>query len=126
VLSKAGEFYKLNQLTIKEMKKITFAVMAIFLSLTFYPGQLSAATTKEITPASVVITNPADAAKVKTLELRLTEIKDMDKSDLKAAEKRELRKEVRSIKKQISELGGGVYISVGAIIIILLLLIILL
>jgi ferredoxin-fold anticodon binding domain-containing protein len=126
VLSKAGEFYKLNQLTIKEMKKITFAVMAIFLSLTFYPGQSSAATTKEITPASVVITNPADAAKVKTLELRLTEIKDMDKSDLKAAEKRELRKEVRSIKKQISELGGGVYISVGAIIIILLLLIILL
>jgi ferredoxin-fold anticodon binding domain-containing protein len=126
VLSKAGEFYKLNQLTIKEMKKITFAVMAIFLSLTFYPGQLSAATTKEITPASVVITNPADAAKVKTLELRLTEIKDMDKSDLKSAEKRELRKEVRSIKKQISELGGGVYISVGAIIIILLLLIILL
>jgi hypothetical protein len=126
VLSKAGEFYKLNQLTIKEMKKITFAVMAIFLSLTFYPGQSSAATTKEVNPTSVVIINPADAAKVKTLELRLTEIKDMDKSDLKAAEKRELRKEVRSIKKQISELGGGVYISVGAIIIILLLLIILL
>lgn len=108
------------------MKKITFAVMAIFLSLTFYPGQSSAATTKEVNPTSVVIINPADAAKVKTLELRLTEIKDMDKSDLKAAEKRELRKEVRSIKKQISELGGGVYISVGAIIIILLLLIILL
>ena len=50
----------------------------------------------------------------------------MDKTALKSAEKRELRKEVRSIKKEISNLGGGVYISVGAIIIILLLLIILL
>lgn len=100
--------------------------MAIFLSLTFYPGNSVASTKKPASPSSVVITNPADEAKVKTLELRLTEIKDMDISALNSAEKRELRKEVRSIKKQISELGGGVYISVGAIIIILLLVIILL
>jgi len=108
------------------MKKITFVVMAIFLSLTFYPGQSIAATSKKDKPATEVAINPADAAKVKVLEVRLNEINDMDKSDLKSAEKRELRKEVRSIKKQMSELGGGVYISVGAIIIILLLLIILL
>lgn len=108
------------------MKKITFVVMAIFLSLTFYPGQSTAETIKKNKPATEVVLNPADAAKVKALEVRLNEINDMDKSDLKAAEKRELRKEVRSIKKQVSEIGGGVYISVGAIIIILLLVIILL
>jgi hypothetical protein len=108
------------------MKKITFVVMAIFLSLTFYPGQSSAATSKNADKVTAVVVNPADQAKVKVLELRLDEINKMDKSDLKSAEKRELRKEVRSIKKQMSDLGSGVYISVGAIIIILLLLIILL
>jgi len=100
--------------------------MAMFLSLTFYSGQSTAATIKNDVPATEVVLNPVDAAKVKVLELRLNEINEMDKSDLKSAEKRELRKEVRSIKKQVSELGGGVYISVGAIIIIILLLIILL
>jgi hypothetical protein len=105
------------------MKKLTFCVMAIILSLTFYPLQSNAANPKT-KPATAVVSNPADAAKVKALELRLNEIYVMDKTDLKFAEKRELRKEVRSIKTQISELGGGVYISVGAIIIILLLLII--
>jgi hypothetical protein len=108
------------------MKKITFVVMAIFLSLTFYPGQSNATTTKKDAPATAVVLNPVDAAKVKVLELRLVEIKELDKTNMKSAEKRELRKEVRSIKKQVSELGGGVYISVGAIILILLLLIILL
>jgi hypothetical protein len=108
------------------MKKITFIVMALFLSLAFYPGQSYAASNKKDKPATEVVMNPADVAKVKALEVRLNEINKMDKSDLKPADKRELRKEVRSIKKQMSELGGGIYISVGAIIIILLLVIILL
>ncbi len=50
----------------------------------------------------------------------------MDKSDLKHSEKKVLRKEVRSIEKQLKQNNGGVYLSVGAIIIIILLLIILL
>ncbi len=107
------------------MKKITFIVMAIFLSLTFYPGQSNASTLPKNAPKSEVVYSAADAAKVKVLELRLNEINNMDKSDLNSSEKRELRKEVRSIKKQAAEMGGGIYISVGAIIIILLLLVIL-
>jgi len=108
------------------MKKNTFVMMAIFLSLTFYPGQANASTKKAATPSSIVTASPADAAKVKVLELRLNEIKDMDKSDLKLSEKRELRKEVRSIKQQLHEMGGYVYVSVGAILLIVLLLVILL
>lgn len=50
----------------------------------------------------------------------------MDKSDLKSSEKRELRKEVRSIKQQLHEMGGYVYVSAGAVLLIVLLLIILL
>jgi len=55
----------------------------------------------------------------------LDEIKAMDVSALNSSEKQVLRKEVRSIKSQLSEMSGGVYLSVGAILIILLVLIIL-
>lgn len=57
---------------------------------------------------------------------RLEEIKAMDKSNMSSVEKKALRKEVRSIKQSLKEVGGGVYLSVGAIIIIVLLLILLL
>ena len=107
------------------MKKITFVVMAMFLSLTFYPGLANAAATKK-DASTLVASTPAAEAKVKVLELRLNEINDMDKSALKSSEKRELRKEVRSIKQQLHEMGQYVYISVGAILLIVILLIILL
>jgi hypothetical protein len=55
---------------------------------------------------------------------RLNEIKNMDKSSLARLEKKELRKEVRAIKKSVRASGNGIYISSGAIIVILLLIII--
>jgi hypothetical protein len=58
------------------------------------------------------------------IENRLIEIRDMDKSNLTTAEKKELRKEVKSLRKEARH--GGIYLSVGAIIIIILLLILLL
>jgi len=55
---------------------------------------------------------------------RLETIQAMDIAGMKYAEKRALRKEVKAIEKQMKVLqGGGIYISVGAIIIILLLII---
>ena len=92
--------------------------------LTFQPLQTSAAT--KPTPTTVVVTNTADAIKAKTMILRLTEIKEMDKSNLNSSEKKSLRKEVRSINRELKTMNGGIYMSVGAIIIIILLLIILL
>jgi hypothetical protein len=62
---------------------------------------------------------------VKVMVDRLNEIKEMDKSSLTRTERKELRKEVRSIKKEIKSSGSGLYISTGAVIIILLLIIIL-
>ena len=65
--------------------------------------------------------------KVETLKnSSVEEIKKMDKSDLSRAEKKELRKELRELKSQARAMGGGVYLSVGAIIIIILLLILIL
>ena len=65
-------------------------------------------------------------AESEALLSRLDEINEMDKSDLTRSEKRELRKEVREIDKTLTLNGGGVYLSVGAIIIVILLLILLL
>ncbi|HZI68278.1 MAG: hypothetical protein ACTHNG_03740 [Ginsengibacter sp.] len=58
------------------------------------------------------------------IENRLIEIRNMDKSNLSRADKKELRKEVKGLKKEARH--AGIYLSVGAIIIIVLLLILLL
>ncbi|MEO6706479.1 MAG: hypothetical protein ABI297_00390 [Ginsengibacter sp.] len=62
--------------------------------------------------------------RAKQIETRLVEIREMDKTNLSATEKKDLRKEVKSLKKEAR--NGGIYLSVGAIIIIILLLILLL
>lgn len=98
--------------------------MAVFLSLTFMPTQLKAGT--ETSTLSMVETNTVASKEASVLIARLDEINAMDKTALNSAEKQVLRKEVRSIKSQLSETGGGVYLSVGAILLIALLLIILL
>lgn len=104
------------------MKKISFYLMMIVLSLCIVPTQTRAAE-KPITTATG---NPKEIpAEVKVLLNRLEEIKAMDKSELNSSEKKELRKEVRKINAELRSTGNGIYISVGAIIIILLLIIIL-
>jgi hypothetical protein len=106
------------------MKKLMLCVMTAFLLLTFIPTQLKAGTatsTLSITAATSVAS--ADA---QVLITRLDKINAMDKSTLTSSERKLLRKEVRSIKSQLSDIGGGVYLSVGAILLIALLLIILL
>ena len=61
------------------------------------------------------------------IQRRVEEIKAMDKSDLTRQERKELRQELREMKGQANAIaGGGVYLSVGAIIIILLILILIL
>ena len=57
--------------------------------------------------------------------VRLQEIRDMDRSNLSRIEKKELRQEVKEIKRSAKS-KNGVYLSVGAIVIIVLLLILLL
>lgn len=57
---------------------------------------------------------------------RLVEIRNMDKNNLTSSEKRELRKELKQLKKEAPKRRSGLYISVGTIIIIGLLLLLLL
>lgn len=85
------------------------------------PAQSKAETKTHDAPKSITT-----AAQVEILESRLIEINAMDKSNLTRKEKKELRKEVNAINKEMKTIGGGVYISAGALLIIIILLIILL
>ena len=104
------------------MKKSALCILALGLSLAFHPLQSNAAA-GVTEPTSVVVPANPDVARAVT---RLNEIKDMDKSSLSGAEKKDLRKEVKSLKREIRSNNRGIYLSVGAAIIIVLLLIILL
>jgi hypothetical protein len=82
-------------------------------------------------PAFADAVVPVHAAPVETqqehlqrLERRLEEIKSMDIDKLSRSEKKELRREVRAIKKEMKAVSG-VYISIGALLIIILLIVLL-
>lgn len=108
------------------MKKITVCFLTTMLLFTFMNPSLNAATKFNSDPITETTTRTVENTEAKNLMSRLDEIKAMDKSKLSSAEKKELRKESRMIKKQLKAIGGGVYLSAGAIIIIALLLILLL
>lgn len=97
--------------------------MAAFLMFAVIPAQLTAATAT--TPTATTATKPAESEIAGALLTRLHEINDMDKANLSATKKKELRQEVRAIKTELKA-ANGVYLSVGAIIIIVLLLVLLL
>ena len=103
------------------MKTLKIWVVTAVLLLPIVSTELKAGS--EVNPASKVL---PESPKVKSLLDRLDEINAMDKSKLTSSEKKQLKKEVRATKKEIKAIGGGVYVSAGALILILILLIILL
>ena len=105
------------------MKKLTLVLITAFMLLTIIPTQSRAE--KEAAPVSTPATKPAESAEVNAVIARLNEIKAMDKSKLSAAEKKELRKEVREAKSYIKE-HSTVVISVTVLLLIIILLILLL
>jgi hypothetical protein len=106
------------------MKKLTLSLMTVLMLLSFIPTQASAGTSPE--KITLADPNSAEAKEANVLINRLYEIKAMDMHKMNSAEKKGLRKEVKSIKSHLKTLSGGVYLSAGAIIIILLILILIL
>lgn len=92
--------------------------MATILSL----GSYAATGTGETTPVS---TPAAADPEIQRLTNRLEEIKAMDLENMPRSERRKYAKEVKQIEKRMKAVGGGVYISAGALILIIVLLIIL-
>lgn len=91
--------------------------------LTFMPISLNAVAEFK---APFSASKTAESTQANALIARLDNIKAIDKSNMSGFEKKQLRKETRSIKKSLKAISGGVYLSTGAIIIIILLLILLL
>ena len=104
------------------MKKQFLRLSFVAFMLMMIPNMTLAS---EKSPAPKMPEKTEIPAKVQTMLDRLNEIKEMDKSELTRTERKELRKEVRTMKREIRSSGNGLYISTGAIIIILLLIIIL-
>ncbi len=71
------------------------------------------------------MSNEEKQFRVEAIKERLAEIKEMDKSTLSKEDRKELKSELKSMRKEAREVQG-IYLSVGAVIIIILLLIIIL
>lgn len=102
------------------MKKLIYSFALIFM-LGISANTVSASTNKD-----KVEMTAEQKVQLERITNRVEEIKAMDKSNLSRAERKELRKELKEMKQQARAMGGGVYLSVGAIIIIILLLILIL
>ena len=109
------------------MKKIAFimTVMIIFLSISTvaaYDPQTMAGPAPDISVELNENKDNSSANGVHPLELRIEEIRDMDKSNLTEEEREELKKELRDIRDQARQ--PGVYISFSALLVILILILI--
>jgi hypothetical protein len=99
-----------------------FFQIAPFILLTAFaiPVQSIAAVKAPVTDST------ADARVLSEIVSRVTEIQNMDKTNLSVSEKKALKKELKTMKQKADGLNSRVYLSVGAIIIIILLLILIL
>ena len=111
-------FHSLKHKHMKTGKFVKLMTAALFVFFS-----LSASASTITSDSSIVTTNEI---RVQQMTERLQEIKVIDKSSLTKSEKKELRKEVVEIKKEMKVISGGVYVSIGALLLILILLIILL
>jgi hypothetical protein len=104
------------------MKKIILLTMTSILMLLCTPTLVQASNGADPVNDSIAAYQQASV-----LVARLEEINDLDVTALTRIQKRELRREVRTINKDLNAIyNGGIYISVGAAILIVLLLILLL
>ena len=103
------------------MKKTVFCLIIVVL-LNVFPNSVMASEKKPVPIDKLVTEIPI---KFKVMVNRLDVIKNLDKSSLDRSEKKELRLEVREIKKSLKAAGQCIYLSVGAIIVILLVLLLL-
>ena len=115
------------------MKKLFVSIIIALMTLTFIPAQLNADTGL----APVAATKAVESTDISVLIARVEKISAMDRSALSSSEKKEQRKELRSIKSDLKvrsksdardrvATSGGVFVSVGALIVVILLLVLLL
>jgi len=103
-------------------KTILIALIMIF---TLGATTVFASTSDFKSNEPVATENKLSAEEVNRLVNRVEEIRKMDKSTLTTSEKRELRKELKSIKKNVRKHGEVIYVSGGVVLLIVIILILL-
>jgi len=104
------------------MKKLIYTLVLVF-TLVVSVDTVYAAGNKDKAKTELTAEQQIE---LKRITDRVEEIKSMDKSELSKDERKALKKELKELKQQARAMGGGVYLSVGAIIIIILVLILIL
>lgn len=105
-----------------KFKKI---IPLLFMALSFF--MVMPVSASNDLPGTVPTETPAAKARLDAIMTRLVEIRDMDKTNLSTSERKDLKKEVKAMQKEVKQGSSrGIYLSVGAIIIIILLLILIL
>ncbi len=105
----------------KTKKLLLSAAVAFSMAMPAFATETGSDVSKSITTES--------SASPRALEImtRLEEIKAMDVSSMSRTEKKALRKETKAMEKEVRQTnGGGVYLSVGALLLIIILLVVLL
>ena len=110
---------------IQPMRKLVILCLVTLSLVSFSTPVMASEKEPKSNTTETTIKEDEIPAEIQIMLNRLEEIKAIDKSELKSAERKELRAEVRKIKSTLRAAGRGLYISTGAIIIILLLIIIL-
>ena len=101
------------------LKKLTKIIAFVMLIAIASPASASS--------NALLSDSTADNARAEQIMTRLNIIQSMDVANLSSEEKKDLRKELKGLKKESAALSNkGVYLSVGAIIIIILILILIL
>jgi hypothetical protein len=106
---------------------IMFISLMIFsLGISFGSDAITDHELKSESPAYVENAEPGlSAEESHALEMRVKEIRDMDKSELTPEERQELRKELMDIREQANQPGGRIYIGIGTILLIVILILLL-
>jgi hypothetical protein len=99
-------------------------MLVVLFMLAFMPLSMQAKKMNAVNVAAM--TQEQKVEEVAAMQVRVKEIMAMDMSKMSAEERKSLRQELKGMKKEAKDIGGGVYISVGALILIIVLLIILL
>ncbi len=104
------------------MKKIAYFLSIVILFTTVSPAAMADVISEDKGKPEL---SDDDQARLEQIQLRVGEIKAMDLAALSKDELKEVRVELKELRREAKQAGGGIYLSVGAIIVILLVLILL-
>lgn len=105
------------------MKKTIFIALLMIFTLGATTTFASKSDLKSKTP--VATENKLSTEELNRMRTRVEEIREMDKSEMTVAEKREMRKELKGIKENVRKSGEVVYIGGTTLLLIIILILIL-